>query len=188
MKVLFFVIPPVLLLTSFFTHEQPPGIKASIERGNKVYVAVCMACHQADGLGVQRMNPPLVKTKWVLGDKKALATIVLKGLKGGEIEIDGDDFHNPMPPQAAQLTDLQIADALTFVRNSFGNKAGAVSPADVKAARAAAGAPPAKTAIATTPTVKKPIVIDSFLRLASFNLIEFDNQSKTDIQSASYAK
>lgn len=125
-----------------------------MERGSKVYATVCAACHQSDGLGVQRMNPPLVKTKWVLGDKKALAKIVINGLKGGEIEIDGDDFHNPMPPQGAQLDDQQIADVLTFVRNNFGNKASAVLPADVKAARTGATAPSAKKT-AVKPTVKK---------------------------------
>ncbi len=113
-----------------------------------------MACHQADGLGVQRMNPPLVKTKWVLGDKKALARIVINGLKGGEIEIDGDSFHNPMPPQGAQLDDQQIADVLTYIRNSFGNKASAVSLADVKAARTTAAVPAAKKPV-TKPAVKK---------------------------------
>ncbi len=131
------------LAASSFTFVQQPTLKASIQRGAIVFKSTCLACHQADGLGVQRMNPPLVKTKWVLGDKKALAKIVLFGLKGGEIEIDGDEFHNPMPPQAGQLTDQQIADALTYVRNSFGNKASAVSPADVKAARAAGPAKPA---------------------------------------------
>lgn len=112
-----------------------------------------MACHQADGLGVQRMNPPLVKTKWVLGNKKALAKLVLNGLKGGEIEIDGDSFHNPMPPQQGQLTDQQIADALTYVRNSFGNKASAVTVADVRAAREGAATPVAKTGVQSA---KKP--------------------------------
>jgi mono/diheme cytochrome c family protein len=125
----------VLVIIMSFTFRQQPGIKASMLRGEKVYKATCIACHQEDGLGVQRLNPPLVKTKWVLGDKKALAKIVLKGLKGGEIEIDGDDFHNPMPPMEAQLTDREIADVLTFVRNSFGNKASAVTLAEVKAAR-----------------------------------------------------
>jgi mono/diheme cytochrome c family protein len=125
----------VLVIIMSFTFRQQPGIKASMLRGEKVYKATCIACHQEDGLGVQRLNPPLVKTKWVLGDKKALAKIVLKGLKGGEIEIDGDDFHNPMPPMEAQLTDQEIADVLTFVRNSFGNKASAVTLAEVKAAR-----------------------------------------------------
>ena len=139
-----------LVVLSSFQTKPPAGIKASMERGEKVYHATCLTCHQADGLGVPRMNPPLIKTKWVLGDKKALAKIVLNGLKGGEIEIDGDDFHNPMPPQAGQLTDQQIADALTFVRNSFGNKASAVTVTDVKAAREAAAG--------TTATAKKPVV------------------------------
>ncbi len=135
MKYFFLVSILLFLLTSSFTAKQQPALKASVERGQKVYAATCIACHQADGLGVQRMNPPLVKTKWVLGDKKALAKIVLNGLKGGEIQIDGDDFHNPMPPLKDQLTDQQIADALTYVRNSFGNKVSAVSVADVKAVR-----------------------------------------------------
>ncbi len=43
------------------------GLKASIDRGKKVYEAQCLSCHQADGQGVQNMIPTLVKTKWVLG-------------------------------------------------------------------------------------------------------------------------
>jgi mono/diheme cytochrome c family protein len=125
----------VLVIFCSFQLAQQPTLKASMERGKKVYDVTCITCHQADGEGVQRMNPTLVKTKWILGDKRALSKIVLNGLKGGEIEIDGDNFHNPMPPQATLLTDQQIADVLTYVRNSFGNKATAVTPADVRAAR-----------------------------------------------------
>lgn len=106
-----------------------------MERGKKVYENLCIACHQLDGGGVPNMNPTLIKTKWVLGDKKALIKIVLKGLKGGEIEIDGDTFSNIMPPQQATLTDQQIADVLTYVRNSFGNKASGVTVTEVKGVR-----------------------------------------------------
>ena len=110
------------------------GMKASLERGKNLYATHCLPCHQADGGGVPNMNPPLIKTKWVLGDKKKLITVVLKGLND-PIEIGDDEFHNPMPPQA-QLTDQEIADVLTYIRNNFGNKAPAVTPAEVKAARA----------------------------------------------------
>jgi mono/diheme cytochrome c family protein len=110
------------------------SLKASIERGKIVYTATCLTCHQVDGGGVPRMNPPLIKTKYVLGDKKQLITILLKGLNE-PLEIDDDEFHNPMPPQP-QLTDQQIADVLTFVRNNFGNKASAVSTTEVKNVRA----------------------------------------------------
>jgi mono/diheme cytochrome c family protein len=109
--------------------------KASLLRGKKVYETICIACHQADAMGVPRMNPPLIKTPWVLGDKKRLIQIVLKGLPGGTIEIDGDVFNNPMPPQETLLNDQQVADVLTYVRISFGNKASAVTAAEVKSTR-----------------------------------------------------
>ena len=109
------------------------GLKMSIERGKKVYTSQCLACHQADGGGVPNMNPPLIKTKWVLGDKKKLITVVLKGMND-PIEIDDEEFHNPMPPHT-NLTDQEIADVLTFVRNNFGNKASVVTAAEVKAVR-----------------------------------------------------
>ena len=125
----------VFIVLSSVKLAAQPSLKASMERGKKVYEITCIACHQADGAGVQRMNPTLVKTKWVLGDKRALSKIVLNGLQGGEIEIDGDNFHNPMPPQGALLNDQQIADVLTYVRNSFGNKASLVTAAEVRAAR-----------------------------------------------------
>jgi mono/diheme cytochrome c family protein len=79
------------------------------------------------------MNPPLIKTKWILGDKTKLIQVVLKGMKG-ETEINGDSYHNVMAPHG-DLTDVQIADVLTYVRNSFGNKASAVTPAQVKRVR-----------------------------------------------------
>lgn len=106
---------------------------ASITRGKQVYLEQCLACHQVDGLGVQGMNPPLVKTKFVLGDKNALVKIVLNGMQG--VEVEGEEYHGVMAPHA-DLTDAQIADVLTYVRNSFGNKAKAVTAAEVKAIRA----------------------------------------------------
>jgi mono/diheme cytochrome c family protein len=110
------------------------GPPASITRGKQVYHDQCLACHQVDALGVQGMNPPLVKTKFVLGDKTALVKIVLNGMTG--IEIEGEDYHGVMASHA-DLTDQQIADVLTYVRNSFGNKAKAITAAEVKAIRAA---------------------------------------------------
>lgn len=98
--------------------------KEQMERGQKVYENNCLGCHQADGNGVPSLNPPLVKTKWVLGDKKKLIGILLNGLQQ-EIRINDEVYTNPMPSQA-HLTDQEIADVLTYVRNSFGNKASAV--------------------------------------------------------------
>lgn len=110
------------------------SLKSTMQRGELVYKSVCLTCHQADGGGVPRMNPPLIKTKWVLGDKTKLITLMLKGMNE-PIEIEDEEYHNPMPPHT-ELNDQQIADVLTFVRNSFGNKASAVTPTEVKSVRA----------------------------------------------------
>jgi mono/diheme cytochrome c family protein len=107
---------------------------ASIVRGKAVYTAHCLACHQADGSGVPNMNPPLSRTKWVMGSKAVLVHQVLYG-SSNKVEIDGDRFHNTMPP-IPSLTDAEIADVLTYVRNSFKNKYSPVTIAEVKAERA----------------------------------------------------
>ena len=110
-------------------------LKSSITRGKQVYAEQCLACHQVDGLGVPHMNPPLSKTKWVLGNKEDLIKVVLKGLNT-EIEVDGDTYSNVMPPHESTMNDQQIADVLTYIRNNFGNKASQIKEADVKAVRA----------------------------------------------------
>lgn len=117
-----------------FAQAKPTVLKASVDRGKKVYDITCSTCHQKNGAGVPRLNPPLIKTEYVLGDKARIINIVLKGLDEA-IEINGEEYANAMP-SFAQLTDQQIADVLTYVRNSFGNKASLVSSATVKAERA----------------------------------------------------
>ncbi len=111
------------------------SLKNSITRGQAVYQQLCLACHQADGSGVPNLNPPLTRNPWTMGAKDVLITQVLKG-SNGKVEIDGDRFNNTMPPLGTVLTDQQIADVLTYVRNNFGNDASAVSATQVKAVRA----------------------------------------------------
>jgi mono/diheme cytochrome c family protein len=127
------LIVPVLLMVMIVLAAS--GIdKSTMERGKKIYTQYCISCHQADGGGVPNLNPPLEKTSWVLGSKTKLIRVLLKGMKTHE-EIDGDEYTNTMAPYNF-LTDLQISDVLTYVRNSFGNKAIAVTPGDVKYVRA----------------------------------------------------
>lgn len=107
---------------------------ATLTAGKTVYVQNCLTCHQADGGGVDGLNPPLTKTNYVLGDKTRLVKVVLNGLQGEDIE--GEPYNNVMPSFDI-LTDQQIADVLTYVRNSFGNKASALKAPEVKAIRTA---------------------------------------------------
>lgn len=137
MKYILLFSPAAFVLMSLTMRPETPaqgGLQASITRGKQVYLQQCLACHQVDAGGVPNMNPPLIKTKQVLGNKTALIKIVLNGLKG--VDIDGDSFNGVMAPHP-DLTDREIADVLTYVRNSFGNKASAVTAAQVKAVRAA---------------------------------------------------
>lgn len=127
------VIAALLFILLSLDPDQTKPPQVVMERGKAVYEKECLSCHQQDGLGIQGMNPPLVKTEWVLGQKQQLIKIVLNGLTTS-IEIDGDIFHNPMPPHT-HLTDQEIADVLSYVRNSFGNKASAVTAREVKKVR-----------------------------------------------------
>jgi mono/diheme cytochrome c family protein len=120
--------------TKSTTSSTSSSLKFAISRGKVVYTKTCLTCHQVDGSGVPNLNPPLIKTTWVLGSKTVLVKQVLKG-SNGTVEIDGDSFRNTMPPQP-KLTDQEVADVLTYVRNSFGNKASQVSAAEVKSIRA----------------------------------------------------
>jgi len=106
--------------------------RISMDSGKKVYTLQCLACHQADGLGAPPMNPPLTG-KQILGDKKKLIEIVIKGLDTHE-EIDGVKYQNVMPPHP-EMKDQEIADVLTYIRNSFGNKAVSVKASEVKSVR-----------------------------------------------------
>ena len=121
-------------LIAMKTPGQKAVDKAQMERGLKVYESSCLGCHQADGVGVPSLNPPLTKTKWVLGDKKKLITITLSGMQE-PIEVNGETYANPMPAQV-HLSDQDIADVLTYIRNSFGNKASSVTAGDVAKVRA----------------------------------------------------
>ena len=116
----------------------PTTLEGQIAEGQKVYMSVCFACHQPTGMGLPGMFPPLGGSDWVNAPKPdRIIRFVLQGITG-PLSLNGAPFNTPapiMPPQGAVLNDSQIAWALTYVRNSFGNKASAVTPEQVKAIR-----------------------------------------------------
>ena len=109
--------------------------------GKAIYAreGYCTTCHQADGQGLQASGfPPLAGTKWVTGSEERIIKVVLNGLHG-PLEVNGKTFTGdvPMTPFGAILKDDEIAAVVTYVRNSFGNKASVVTPARVKQIREA---------------------------------------------------
>ena len=103
-----------------------------MERGKKVFLTSCFACHMPTGEGLPAVFPPLAKSDFLAADKDRAIKIVLKGLIG-PITVNGKPFNNMMPPQ--EVSDDQAADVLTYVMNSWGNDFGTVMPADVKRVR-----------------------------------------------------
>src|SRR5215210_6029249 len=122
-KVLIVLISLVAAGAIFFIScNSPSTSEASIGRGQKIYTQYCLLCHQVDGSGEPQLNPLLKNSPYVTGDESKLIGIVINGFSGG-VEINGETYTNPMPAFGASLKDVEIADELTFVRNSFGNKA-----------------------------------------------------------------
>lgn len=101
--------------------------------GAQLYAAKCAACHQASGLGIPGVFPPLSGSEWVLGSDKVLVQIPLHGVSG-PLQVKGETYNGAMPSFNA-LADEEIAAVLTFVRSQWGNNAPPVTSATVKAGR-----------------------------------------------------
>ena len=108
--------------------------EVQIEKGKQVYMGLCFACHQPDGKGLPGAFPPLAGSDFMQADRERAIRIVLKGLTG-PVTVNGKTINSAMPPQEAVLTDQQIANALTYVFNSWGNQGDAFSPDQVKSIR-----------------------------------------------------
>ncbi len=105
-----------------------PAQEALRASGQTVYTSLCVACHQEDGRGREKLAPSLVGSPLALAAPDVPIRVLLNG-KEGEIGL--------MPPLGTGLTDEQIAGALTYVRRQWGNGASAVDPSQVAQVRTA---------------------------------------------------
>ena len=118
--------------------EAGPFVKASddqMKRGAAVYARTCIACHQPTGMGLPPVFPPIANAPIVVGNPELPIKFILQGLMG-PITVNGTTYNSMMPPVVG-VTDGDIADVLTYVRQSFGNQGNPVSADQVKAVRAA---------------------------------------------------
>ena len=99
-----------------------------IEYGKRVYESNCLACHQSKGQGIPNAFPPLAKSDYLNDDPKRGIDAIVKGLSG-QLTVNGKEYNGVMP--AMQLNDQDIANVLTYILNSWGNKGGKVSSEDV---------------------------------------------------------
>jgi alcohol dehydrogenase (quinone), cytochrome c subunit len=100
------------------------------EPGAAIFLGQCASCHQDDGNGFAPILPPLAGNPTVLdGDPSSLINIVLNG--AFPIVVKGAPDAYRMPQFRIQLTDRQIADVVTFIRNAWGNHGSAATPDQV---------------------------------------------------------
>jgi nitrite reductase (NO-forming) len=113
------------------------NLEEKIKFGQRVYEANCQACHQAGGVGISGAFPPLAESDYLNADHKRAANVIVHGLSG-EITVNGNKWNSVMP--AMLLSDNDVANVVTYVLNSWGNKGGEISPEDVAEQRKAAPA------------------------------------------------
>jgi mono/diheme cytochrome c family protein len=124
------------------SYQPKSGAAAAFARGKKLYEMNCGTCHGLDGLGKPNQAPPLAGSEWVMAKGvQRLTHIPLTGVTG-DSKVEGKDWNLQMAAMGAALPDADLAAVLTYIRASWGNKAGEVTADDVKAARAGIGEHP----------------------------------------------
>jgi len=106
------------------------SVASAAPDGEAVYTKNCASCHNATGQGMTGTFPPLAKNSLVTGDPSKVIHILLNGLSG-PIKVEGNSYNNAMPPWKGTLSNAEIAAVITYIRTSWGNKASAVTEAQV---------------------------------------------------------
>jgi len=149
-----------------------PGERATLEKGQEIYTQVCFSCHGEDGRGARvpgaqneaLLGPPLASSPRVLGHQDYVVKTVLHGLTG---PIGGATYPDVMIGMG-QNSDEWVAAITSYIRNSFGNRAPLVSPADVARARAAsAGRKAPWTTAELEASLPRQMVVDPAWRLTA---------------------
>lgn len=119
-----------ILMVSFFVKSQAQDLV----KGKKIYETRCLVCHQADGGGVPNMNAPLDGSSNLVGNDIARLVRIIKNGYSERVALDGYYYSNAMTANP-DFTDADIANVLSYVRNSWGNKASKITIAQVQTAK-----------------------------------------------------
>lgn len=121
----------VIFLCSSFLYQTETELEESVKRGAKIYNSTCIACHQANGEGLQGAFPPLAKSDYLMADTDRAIKLIKEGVQG-EMTVNGQPYYGVMP--AHNLNEQELSDIMNYIRNSWGNKGEMVSVQHVKEA------------------------------------------------------
>ncbi|WP_423148172.1 c-type cytochrome [Rubrolithibacter danxiaensis] len=112
------------ILTVFYSCQSEEQITYAryFVAGKNLYEQHCQNCHNSDGKGLGELYPPLTDTIYLKENKNQLACIIKNGFKE-KIEINGKVYQEQMPAEP-NLADIEIAELITYITNSFGNQQG----------------------------------------------------------------
>ncbi|MHB1179899.1 MAG: c-type cytochrome [Daejeonella sp.] len=122
---------PIFLLLFFITalvqfqacdSDEEINYKRYYVNGNGLYEKHCQNCHGEDGTGLARLYPPLTDTTYLIKNKSLLACIIKNG-QNKQITIHKESYDGQMPGNET-LADIEIAQIIVYVTNSFGNRQG----------------------------------------------------------------
>ena len=116
--------PPKEIVELTTEEKEALRLERKISSGEKVFAVRCASCHQANGLGIAGQYPPLDGSNWVTSDPGIISNIILKGLKG-EIVVKGETYGTSAAVNmaAVAISDREIANVVTYVRQAWGNNA-----------------------------------------------------------------
>ncbi|MEM9337296.1 MAG: cytochrome c [Bacteroidota bacterium] len=97
-------------------------------QGAKVYTTYCANCHQQDGSGLAALYPPLAGADYLLENLPRAACIIKHG-QAKEIVVNGVTYNQMMPGNP--ISNLEIAEVLTYITNAWGNEKGLIGVKDV---------------------------------------------------------
>ena len=92
--------------------------------GEEVYDKNCASCHQLNGKGLRGVIPPLAQADY-LRKKQSGIPCLLKHSTKDTITVNGREYPPQMP--AHKLTNLELAEVITYINNSWGNEIGFMS-------------------------------------------------------------
>ena len=123
-------ISAVIILIAACQNEESIEFRRYYSSGALVYQSHCQNCHGENGEGLSALIPPLTDSAYLRKNETELACSIKFGLKG-PITIKGKTFDDAM--LANDLSPIEIAQVLTYVGNSFGNKLNTINEQRIQA-------------------------------------------------------
>ncbi len=138
---------PALVYAPYIDEAEAEAMQArspaekQFDRGAAIYRIRCSGCHQSKGEGSPSLGaPPLDASEWVTQKGSGVLVRIVNNGLSGPIEVKGKPWsQGVMEPVGASLTDDEVADLLTYIRNAWSNNGAPVDSDEVAKVREAIG-------------------------------------------------